>query len=90
MLRYQPEATGYSQQQKRRSYPKIRTDFLPPAYVLLMREIVPGTKECHGQITKRAVEAAEAREKDHLIWDDELPGFGLRVFSSGTCSYVIQ
>src|SRR5258708_8638828 len=42
------------------------------------------------KITKRIVEAADAREKDYLIWDDELPGFGLRVFSSGKRSYVIQ
>jgi len=48
MLRYQSEATGYSQAQKRRSYPKTRTDFHAPAYVLLTREIVPGTKERHG------------------------------------------
>src|SRR5437879_13840337 len=34
--------------------------------------------------------AAEAQAKDYLIWDDELPGFGLRVFSSGKRSYVIQ
>ena len=42
------------------------------------------------KITKRIVKAAEAREKDYVIWDDELPGFGLRVFSSGKRSYVIQ
>jgi hypothetical protein len=42
------------------------------------------------KITKRVVEAADAREKDYLIWDDELPGFGLRVFSSNKRSYVIQ
>jgi integrase len=42
------------------------------------------------KITKRVVEVAEAQEKDYLIWDDELPGFGLRVFSSGKRSYVIQ
>jgi hypothetical protein len=27
------------------------------------------------KITKRVIEAADAREKDYLIWDDELPGF---------------
>ncbi len=48
MLRYPPDATGYSQTHERRSYPKTRTDFLPLAYVLLTREIVPGTKERHG------------------------------------------
>jgi Arm DNA-binding domain len=42
------------------------------------------------KITKRVVEAAEAQEKDYLIWNDELPGFGLRVFNSGKRSYVIQ
>ena len=42
------------------------------------------------KITKRVVEAADAREKDYLIWDDELPGFGIRVFSWGKRSYVIQ
>jgi Arm DNA-binding domain/Phage integrase, N-terminal SAM-like domain len=42
------------------------------------------------KITRRVVEAAEAQEKDYLIWDDELPGFGLRVFCSGKRSYVIQ
>jgi len=42
------------------------------------------------KITKRVVDAAEVREKDYVIWDDELPGFGLRVFASGKRSYVLQ
>ncbi|MEO3434461.1 tyrosine-type recombinase/integrase [Inquilinus sp. CAU 1745] len=42
------------------------------------------------KITKRVVDAAEARKKDYVLWDDELPGFGLRVFTSGKRSYVIQ
>jgi hypothetical protein len=42
------------------------------------------------KITKRVVDAAESREKDYVVWDDELPGFGLRVFASGKRSYVIQ
>jgi len=42
------------------------------------------------KITKRVVDAAEVRAKDYVVWDDELPGFGLRVFASGKRSYVIQ
>src|ERR1700716_4497385 len=42
------------------------------------------------KITKRVVEAVEARDKDYLIWDDELPGFGFRLFVSAKRSYVIQ
>jgi integrase len=42
------------------------------------------------KITKRLVDASEIRDKDYVIWDDELPGFGLRVFASGKRSYVIQ
>jgi hypothetical protein len=42
------------------------------------------------KLTKRVVDAAESRDKDYVIWDDELPGFGLRVFASGKRSYVLQ
>lgn len=42
------------------------------------------------KLTKRIVDAAGVREKDYFLWDDELPGFGLRVFASGKRSYLIQ
>lgn len=42
------------------------------------------------KITKRTVDTAQSRDRDYVIWDDELPGFGLRVFASGKRSYVIQ
>lgn len=51
---------------------------------------MPGPKECHGQDYEESCRGAKAQEKDYLIWDDELAGFGLRVFSSGKRSYVIQ
>src|SRR5437588_12284799 len=43
-----------------------------------------------GRLTKRVVDRAETRTTDHFIWDDELPGFGLRVFKSGKRSYLVQ
>jgi len=49
-----------------------------------------GRKKRVPKITKRIVDAAEVRKKDYVVWDDELPGFGLRVFASGKRSYVIQ
>ena len=42
------------------------------------------------KLTKRTVDATEIRSKDYVLWDDELPGFGLRVFASGKRSYVVQ
>ena len=42
------------------------------------------------KLSKRTVDQAQAGEKDYFIWDDELPGFGLRVFASGKRSYLIQ
>ena len=42
------------------------------------------------KLTKRVVDAADSRGGDYVIWDDELLGFGLRVFASGKRSYVIQ
>jgi hypothetical protein len=42
------------------------------------------------KLTKRVVDAAESRSSDYFIWDEELPGFGLRVFKSGKRSYLVQ
>ena len=42
------------------------------------------------KLTKRTVDAAKAEAKDYFLWDDELPGFGLRVFASGKRSYLVQ
>lgn len=42
------------------------------------------------KLTKRVVETALPAESDYVLWDEELPGFGLRVFESGRRSYLIQ
>ena len=42
------------------------------------------------KLTKRVVDAADIKETEHFIWDDELPGFGLRVLPSGRKRYVVQ
>ena len=42
------------------------------------------------KLTKRVVDAAESRSSDYFIWDEELPGFGLRQFKSGKRSYLVQ
>jgi hypothetical protein len=42
------------------------------------------------KLTKRVVDAAEIKETEHFIWDEDLPGFGLRVLPSGRKRYIIQ
>ncbi len=42
------------------------------------------------KLTKRTVDTSEIRSSDYVIWDEDLPGFGLRVFKSGKRSYVVQ
>jgi integrase len=42
------------------------------------------------KLSKRVVDAVQPQSKDYVIWDDDLPGFGLRVFTSGRRSYVLQ
>jgi integrase len=42
------------------------------------------------KLTKRIVDAAEIQAGDYFIWDDDVPGFGLRVLPSGRKVYVVQ
>jgi integrase len=42
------------------------------------------------KLTKRIVDAAEIRSAEYFIWDDDIPGLGLRVLPSGRKGYVVQ
>ena len=42
------------------------------------------------KLTKRRVDAAEAHATEYFLWDEDVPGFGLRVLASGRKSYVVQ
>ncbi len=42
------------------------------------------------RLTKRVIEAAEIQATEHFIWDDSLPGFGVRVLPSGRKGYIVQ
>jgi len=42
------------------------------------------------KLTKRTVDAADIKVSEYFLWDDELPGFGLRVLPSGRKGYVVQ
>jgi hypothetical protein len=41
------------------------------------------------RLTKRVVDAAKASSAAVFIWDDEIKGFGLRIATGGTKSYVL-
>ena len=42
------------------------------------------------RLTKGRIEALEVKQSDYHIWDDALPGFGVRVFPSGRKKFVLQ
>jgi hypothetical protein len=42
------------------------------------------------KLSKTVVERITAANQDVVVWDDTLPGFGVRVKPSGIRSYIIQ
>lgn len=42
------------------------------------------------KLTKRTVEALEPQERDFIAFDDEVKGFGVRVFPNGKMTYLAQ
>lgn len=43
-----------------------------------------------GKITKRAVDSLSPGEKDILLWDEDLRGFGVKVTPTGSKIYLVQ
>src|SRR5512134_2542492 len=43
-----------------------------------------------GKLTKRSIEALAPREIDFIAWDNDVPGFGVRVMPSGRKSFILQ
>ena len=42
------------------------------------------------RITKRAVDALVAREREYMLWDHDIKGFGVRVHPSGRKVYLVK
>jgi integrase len=42
------------------------------------------------RLTKRTVDALPVTGRDYFAWDDDIPGFGVRVLPSGRKGYVVQ
>lgn len=47
-------------------------------------------KKSQFRITKRSVDALDTGEKDYIVWDRDLSGFGVRVLRSARKVYVVQ
>lgn len=43
-----------------------------------------------GKLTKRFIESVPARDKGYIVWDGDIPGFGVRVHTSGRKSFILQ
>ena len=41
-------------------------------------------------LSKRIIDRLSVESKDAVFWDRDLPGFGIRVYPSGTKVYVVQ
>ena len=42
------------------------------------------------RLSKRLVEAADVRPAEYMLWDGDMPGFGVRILPSGRRSYLVQ
>jgi integrase len=42
------------------------------------------------KLNKRTIDALTAKEKFYIVFDSEIPGFGVRVHTTGSKSYIVQ
>ena len=42
------------------------------------------------KLTKRTIDTTEPQATEFFLWDEGIPGFGLRVMPSGRKSFVVQ
>ena len=42
------------------------------------------------RITKRTVDAIKPHDRERVVWDDDLKGFGVRVHPSGRKVYIVK
>ncbi|MCZ6859643.1 MAG: Arm DNA-binding domain-containing protein, partial [Alphaproteobacteria bacterium] len=42
------------------------------------------------RLTKRSVDAAKPEDKEYILWDIDISGFGLKVMPSGHKSYILK
>src|SRR3954469_16852043 len=52
--------------------------------------VVPTENVLRGLIRKRLVDTVRTGDTDLFVWDEKLPGFGLRVQTSGSKAYVAK
>ncbi|WP_196805694.1 site-specific integrase [Sphingobium xenophagum] len=68
--------------QERRNFLPIDSDLIP--------DVPEKPRWMMVKITKRAVDAAAPADKEFFLWDDELKGFGLRIYPTGRKMYLAQ
>src|SRR3954452_6575192 len=60
----------------------------PLGTISCKRELV--VSDTSVRLTKRAVEQALPKSARYILWDSDLPGFGVRVEVSGTKTYLVR